>query len=105
MANDLNPRVYERDANLRIAEALDKIIEDEEELANSQYIGKIVQFDVRWHSIDSNMTTINAPIVDVQLEDVLMDGYFRLMLKMSAVDPRSGNQVTIKRSIDSVKFV
>ena len=104
MANVPNPRTYERDINLRIAAALAEIIEGEEELANAQYVGKTVQFDFRWHSIDPSMTTIKAPITGVRLEED-GDGDFRLMFEVQAIDPRNGQKFTLKRSRSSIEFI
>lgn len=104
MANVPNPRTYERDINLRIAAAIAEIVEREEELANSQYVGKTVQFDFRWHTIDPNMTTIKAPITGVRFEED-RDGDFRLMFEVEAVDPRNGQKFTLRRSRNNLEFV
>ena len=104
MANVPNPRAFERDINLRIAAALAEIIESEEGLASSQYVGQTVQFDFRWHTIDPVMTTIKAPITGVRLEED-GDGDFRLMFEVEAVDPRNGQKFTLRRSRNNLEFV
>lgn len=104
MANVPNPRTYERDINLRIAAALDEIIEGEEDLANAQYVGKTVRFDFRWHPIDPSMTTIKAPITGVRLEKD-GDDDFRLIFEVQAIDPRNGQKFTLTRARDTVDFI
>jgi hypothetical protein len=103
MANVPNPRDFERAVNIRIQETVDELVERLGDEAFGEWGGRRVRFEFRWHEIDP-MTTIEAPITGVHLEED-GEGDYRLMFQVHARDPRNGQIFPITRSRHTVEFI
>ena len=105
MANVPSPQALELAVNDRIQEAIDRVIDEENERASKEYVGRVVRFHYKWHSIDSEWTLIEVPISAAYLDQGEGDGPWHLLFDVKARNPHNGHIETITRWTSGVDFV
>lgn len=104
MTNPPNTILFQSHANKRIQNAIETALEREEELAHSQYVGKVIRFDCRWYHSD-DPTPVEAPITRVYFVQKNEGCAYYMLFDVVARNPHNGHDTTITRNPGGFEFI